>query len=128
MRQSTRWLVPALIAALALMSLGAKMAETKLLKTKGATQGPVTLMHQAHALDRTIPCLRCHHNMAEVGNKPCNECHTLAGEGQVRNLEKAFHDGCINCHNAPPKGTSPPTECEGCHVASTGGAGQTGSG
>ncbi len=128
MKQLFRWLVPALVLGTPIAVLAAGMAETMLLKTKGATQAPVTLKHQAHAMDRTVPCLRCHHNMAEVGTKPCAECHTLAGEGQVRNLEKAYHDSCIPCHEAPPKGTSPPTECAGCHVPSAGGTGQKGSG
>ncbi len=129
MRRATKMLWPALIAGLALLSLGAQMADRMVLKTKGATTGPVTLEHRAHAMDRTVPCLRCHHNMAEVGTKPCSECHTLAGEGQVRNLEKAYHDSCIPCHQAPPKGTTPPTECEGCHVAGgTGGGNGGGSG
>jgi len=111
--------IPALIMALGLLSLGTEMADEMLLKTKGATEGVVTLNHKAHALERTIPCLRCHHNMAEEGTPPCNQCHTLAGEGQVRNLEDAYHDSCQGCHTAPPKGATPPTECGGCHEGST---------
>lgn len=128
MRRDHRLAFPLLFVALGLLCAAAEMADEMLLKTKGAEEGVVTLNHKAHALERSMPCLRCHHNMAEEGTPPCNQCHTLAGEAQVSDLQTAYHDSCQGCHSAPPKGKTPPMECGGCHEGSTSVAGDASSG
>jgi hypothetical protein len=103
------------IAALLLFATGAKMADTMRLKAEGGQADPVTFQHRAHAMDRGIQCVRCHHNMQQVGTPPCAQCHKPVKEGETRSAEKAYHDACIPCHSEPPSGTTPPTECAQCH-------------
>lgn len=109
---------------LAAVALGA-MDDTMLLVAKGGEATVVTFEHKTHTIDRAIACTVCHHNMAEAGTPPCVDCHELArGEaareaGSPRPLEDAYHDICLGCHKEPPKGTSPPTECEQCHLSAT---------
>lgn len=110
----------ALLAGLGLLLLGQNSFDTIVLQTEGATTGSVKLEHKVHSMDRSIPCTRCHHNMAEVGTPKCATCHTLKGKEGVRTLETAYHDSCLGCHKAPPDKTKPPTECEGCHVKKEG--------
>lgn len=111
-----------LVVAGAWLALGS-MDDTMVLKAEGGEAEVVTFQHKAHAIDRSIACTLCHHNMAEVGTPPCAQCHVLAkgstaepAEGQPRALEQAFHDSCLGCHGEPPKGTTPPVECVQCHV------------
>lgn len=120
MRRLARLGVSAAFAATLLLALGAEIADTMIITIKGETQPQVTFQHRPHAMERAIPCTRCHHNMAEEGTPGCDTCHTLAGEAQVRNLEDAYHDSCLLCHSTPPKGTSPPVECEDCHKPGNG--------
>ncbi len=111
----------ALVVAGGWLALGS-MADTMMLKADGGEAEVVTFEHKAHAIDRSIACTQCHHNMAEVGTPPCAQCHVLAkgaaepAAGEPRALEPAFHDSCLGCHREPPKGTTPPTECAQCHV------------
>ena len=120
-----RIILAASVVVAAALGLGA-MADTMLLKAEGGEAEVVTFQHKAHAIDRSIACTLCHHNMAEAGTPPCSQCHVLAtkgapapAEGQARPLEQAYHDSCLGCHREPPKGTTPPTECEQCHVTAT---------
>lgn len=101
--------------AVMLMGKAVRMAETMVLQTEGGESGPVTLDHHSHAMERGIACTDCHHNMAEVGTPKCNSCHTLKKTGEARALEEAYHDSCLGCHQDPPKGATPPVECEQCH-------------
>ncbi len=120
MRPQT-WLVTLFLCAAGVLLLGANDFDTILLQTERAQQGTVKLEHKVHSMDRSIPCTRCHHNMAEVGTPKCSQCHTLAGQEGVRNLETAYHDACLGCHKTPPEKTKPPTECEGCHTGKAAG-------
>ena len=115
--KSRAWVWAALTAAMGVLLLGAdvEMAEIMTLKAEGGESTPVTFNHEAHAMERGLPCTACHHNMAEVGTPPCASCHKLTQEGEPRALEQAYHDSCIGCHKAPPPGKTPPTECVGCH-------------
>jgi len=114
------WTFTALCAvgALLLLGTGAQMAEIMTLKAEGGQATAVTFKHQAHAMERGLPCTSCHHNMAEVGTPACASCHKLVQEGEARALEQAYHDQCIGCHKSPPPGKTPPTECEQCHPKS----------
>jgi len=104
-----------LTCSLLLMGKAVRMAETMVIQTEGTETGAVTFEHHKHAMERGIACTDCHHNMAEVGTPRCNSCHTLTQTGEARNLEQAYHDSCLGCHKEPPKGTTPPVECEQCH-------------
>jgi len=70
--------------------------------------------HQVHE-DYNDTCRVCHHE----GLQPCNECHTLAGkkEGKEVNLEKAMHqaganESCLGCHELQQEAEN----CAGCHA------------
>lgn len=111
------WWGLGLLAVVALSATAVEMADTMILAAEGGVDTPVTFEHRLHAMDRGIPCIDCHHNMATAGTPKCAPgCHTLAGQGDVIKLEQAFHDSCLGCHKSPPKGKSPPIECVQCHV------------
>ncbi len=101
---------------LLVFATGAKLADTYILKAEGGEAAAVTFQHKAHAMDRGIQCIQCHHNMQQVGTPPCASCHKLVQEGEARAREQAYHDSCLGCHREPPRGATPPTECEQCHV------------
>ncbi|MBU1056169.1 MAG: cytochrome C [Proteobacteria bacterium] len=70
--------------------------------------------HKAHE-SYNDSCRICHHESL----KPCNECHTLAGikEGKEVNLEKAMHQvntgrSCQGCHVLKQDDEN----CAGCHA------------
>ncbi len=70
--------------------------------------------HLAHE-EYNDTCRVCHHETL----KPCNQCHTLAGtsEGKEVNLETAMHQldthtSCIGCHVHKLKEKN----CAGCHA------------
>ncbi len=111
------WWCLGLLALVALSATAVEMAETMSLKAEGGENAPVTFEHRLHAMNRGIPCMKCHHNMDKVGTPKCAPgCHTLAGQEGVLKLEEAFHKNCWGCHQSPPKGKAPPTECAQCHV------------
>jgi hypothetical protein len=74
--------------------------------------------HQAHEAYNDT-CRVCHHDTL----KPCNQCHTLAGapEGKNVNLEDAMHrpdaaESCTGCHRIKQESSN----CAGCHAGMLG--------
>jgi hypothetical protein len=70
--------------------------------------------HQVHE-NYNDTCRVCHHESL----KPCNECHTLAGikEGKEVSLENAMHQvdtekSCLGCHSIKQEEKN----CAGCHA------------
>ena len=85
---------------------------------KGKSRQPVTFTHMNHMTIENVACTACHHrfengknilNPDELTEKnefiSCNNCHT----GKT-NLEKAYHQLCIGCHDAKKTGKATGTE------------------
>jgi hypothetical protein len=81
---------------------------------KPTGMNPVPFDHKAHEAYNDT-CRVCHHETF----KPCNQCHTLAGikEGKEVTLEKAMHQAntkksCMGCHGEEQE----KADCAGCHA------------
>lgn len=84
-----------------------------------STAGKVLFTHKKHSSTDWygFECTDCHHTYEEEeGELPvkCGECHYEDEDSEdIPNLEDAFHDQCIGCHE--DMGTAP-VDCSGCHV------------
>ncbi len=120
----------ALAAALILFSTSYLLAQPDkivLAITGKRTRPPVTFLHNRH-VEAGLSCKDCHHmyengknvldeSKLEEGNKDirCSACH---GPNSKLDLEQAFHDECIGCHQREwqEKKKTGPRYCGGCHV------------
>ncbi len=92
-------------------------ADQKALEADAGKQNRMNFVpfdHQVHEKNNDT-CRVCHHESL----KPCNECHTLAGikEGKEVNLENAMHQldtdkSCMGCHSIKQEEKN----CAGCHA------------
>ena len=95
---------------------------------KKQRKGPVEFSHLEHAREYKLSCWDCHHDYKDEENvwvpwgktQKCSACHDpKKKQGNVANLQKAFHLNCRNCHKdllKQDKDTGPYRECSGCHA------------
>lgn len=88
-------------------------------------QKAVPFPHSKHA---SVDCAECHHTMEADGGaiKLCTSsgCHdslearSKENAKDIKLVENAFHDQCIECHKALKKDSKPtgPTACGKCHT------------
>ncbi|NLW82607.1 MAG: cytochrome c3 family protein [Desulfovibrionales bacterium] len=91
----------------------------------GALQKTVPFAHSKHAAAK---CQECHHTMDKDGGKikKCTDagCHdSLEAKGkdnakEVKLVENAFHNQCIDCHKKLKTENKPtgPSACGKCHT------------
>lgn len=90
----------------------------------GKLQKSVPFPHSKHA---AVECAKCHHTMAKDGvAKKCTTsgCHdSLEAKGKdnakdIKLVENAFHNQCIECHKDMKKENKPtgPSACGKCHT------------
>lgn len=95
--------------------------------SKGKSRPPVLFPHSLH-VEKGIDCKGCHH-LYEKGQNVLDESKLVEGNPEIRcsachkagarlDLERAYHQQCIGCHQKPLKEKSkiPPRYCGGCHV------------
>ncbi|GAB1409084.1 hypothetical protein MASR1M90_02380 [Desulfovibrionales bacterium] len=100
------------------------------MKTKEKDGKPAPLQKAVpfpHSKHVSVECVKCHHKeLNGNANAPCTSsgCHdSLEARGKenakdIKLVENAFHDQCIECHKALKKENKPtgPTACGKCHT------------
>jgi hypothetical protein len=87
------------------------------LGTDGATYGPVTFAHRAHAhmAETGKGCTGCHHYDQVRPIQKCKNCHAVSRVREDLNkpdLKAAMHRQCLECHRE----WNPAGSCSTCHV------------
>jgi len=87
------------------------------LGTDGATYGPVTFAHRAHAhmAETGKGCTGCHHYDQVRPIQKCKNCHAVSRVREDLNkpdLKAAMHRQCLECHRE----WNPTGSCGTCHV------------
>jgi len=84
---------------------------------------PMSFSHTKH---KEYACTECHHDYKHGKNvwqegqevKLCNDCHLQERRPEIRDLEMAYHNKCMDCHRKMKKATKKtgPTSCSKCHL------------
>ncbi|MHB1312741.1 MAG: cytochrome c3 family protein, partial [Gemmatimonadaceae bacterium] len=87
------------------------------LGTDGATYGPVTFAHRAHAhmAETGKGCTGCHHYDQVRPIQKCKNCHAVSRVREDLNkpdLKAAMHRQCLECHRE----WNPTGSCSTCHA------------
>jgi hypothetical protein len=82
----------------------------------GATYGPVTFAHRAHAhmAETGQGCISCHHYDQARPIQKCKNCHAVSRKREdlgKPDLKAAMHRQCLDCH----RDWNPQGSCKTCH-------------
>ena len=91
-------------------------------------RGAVAFTHAKHVKDHAVACDECHHDYKDGKNlwkegdpvQKCCACHDPGADKEAtpRNLERAYHNNCRDCHRAFLKenpDSKVPAKCTECH-------------
>ncbi len=95
------------------------LLDSPIIKKREDHYEPVRFAHKRHAA-LIQDCTKCHHyrplNEAALETTRCSACHQDAFNPEHPErigLKAAYHQQCMECHQAEAKG---PTDCKGCHL------------
>jgi cytochrome c len=85
------------------------------------TRPAATFAHDQHNEKAGLECKDCHHGGADgvkdvestTEGTPCADCHAVQPAKGPTNLNRAYHQQCIRCHEEKGKG---PLACGQCHI------------